>query len=53
MGFFDTAWRSAAEQYGANRAEKYGAIARFGRAVALLAALALIVGIVVLWDGRP
>jgi len=53
MGFFDRAWYSAAEQYGANRAEKYGRIAKLGRALAALACLVLAAGIVVLWQGRP
>jgi hypothetical protein len=53
MGFFDRAWYSAAEQYGVNRAEKYGRIAKLGRFLALLACLALAAGIVVLWQGRP
>jgi hypothetical protein len=52
MGFYDRAWNSAADSYGAARAEKYGRIARFWAWVKVMACVALAIGIVVVWMGR-
>jgi hypothetical protein len=49
MGFFEKAWGSAAETYGAARAEKWGKVARFWRALQLLLGVLLIIGIVYMW----
>lgn len=46
MGFFDIAWRAAAEAYGASRAEKYGKVARAWRVVQMLMVIVLILAIV-------
>lgn len=50
MWFYTRAWTAAAEQYGKDRAEKYGRIAKIVRAFYVLACLALILGIVHLWN---
>jgi hypothetical protein len=52
MGFFDRAWNSAAEEYGRTRAEKYGAVARFIRAIQVMVMIALALGVGYLWAGR-
>lgn len=52
MGFFDRAWDSAADEYGRKRAEKYGAVARFIRAVQVVLMILLALGIGYLWAGR-
>jgi hypothetical protein len=44
MGFQDRAWRAAADEYGRARAEKYGRIAKAGRALAGLAMVVLVFG---------
>lgn len=51
MSFFERAWDSAAQQYGSNRAEKYGRLARFGAFVGFLAMVLLGVGIYLAWNG--
>lgn len=45
MGFFERARAAGAEEYGRRRAEQYGRTARFGRFLALLAIVALVIGI--------
>jgi hypothetical protein len=52
MGFHDRAWNAAADEYGRSRAEKYGAVARFIRAVQVCMVIALLIGIGVLWASR-
>jgi len=45
MGFMDRAWDSAADEYGKNRAEKYGRLMRAWRAIQVVACLLLALGI--------
>jgi len=45
MGFFERAWYAGAEEYGRKRAEQYGRRAAFGRLLAVLAIVALVIGI--------
>jgi hypothetical protein len=52
MGFYERAWNSAADGYGATRAEKYGRIARFCRGVQIMMILGLVLGIIIVWMKR-
>lgn len=52
MGFYERAWNSAADSYGAARAEKYGRIARFWRGVQIMMILGLALGIIIVWMKR-
>lgn len=45
MGFFDHAWKAAAEQYGADRSEKYGKIARFWAGLQVVAIILFVAAI--------
>lgn len=49
MGFFERAWRSAGDEYGRTRAEKYGKWAKLLRTIQLLMMVALVIGIVHLY----
>lgn len=50
MGFYDRAWSAAADQYGRDRSEKYGKVAKAIRLFQLAAAVALAIGIIVMWN---
>lgn len=49
MGFYERAYGAAAEEYGRQRAEKYGRIARAWQVVKVTAAIALVIGIIYMW----
>lgn len=50
MGFFDRAYSAAADQYGRDRSEKYGRVARFIRGFQIIVGIAFILGIVYMWN---
>ena len=50
MGFHDRAWNAAADEYGKQRAEKYGKVARAVRLFKLAVGVALVIGIIVMWN---
>lgn len=49
MSFHRRAWHAAAAQYGSDRSEKYGRIARAIRVVKIIAVVMLVAGIFYLW----
>ncbi len=51
MDFFERAWHSAAEQYGRDRAEKYGRVARGLALGRLLAIVVLVILISIAYSG--
>lgn len=53
MDFFGRAWNSAADQYGRDRGEKYGTIARLINWLAVIASIALIMGITYIIERGP
>lgn len=50
MGFHDRAWNAAADQYGRDRSEKYGKVARAVALFKLLLGVALVIGIITMWN---
>jgi hypothetical protein len=53
MGFGQHAWKAAAEQYGANRAEKYGAIFKIVVFLQVVMCIVFAVGIIYLINIGP
>lgn len=50
MGFQDRAWNAAADEYGRQRAEKYGKVAKATQLFKLVVGVALVIGIIVMWN---